>query len=498
MSKLYNDFIEAVREINYLRSAEGLLMWDPETFMPRGGIEDRSKQLAALSTIIHQKLTSRRITDMLKDLQSGKVYDTLSLEQQANIREVAWEHHRASALPTELVTRLAKTKSLSSNKWIEAKKKSDFSLFAPYLSEILEIKKQEADAIGHNGQPYDALLDEFEPGLKTSQVTSLFASLRDKLIPIVSRIIDSGKRPDISFLSEDFPVDAQKNYNFDIARQLGFNFERGRIDESMHPFTSGGLHDTRFTTKYDPQEMRFALFATIHETGHALYEQGYLDEHYATPMGQAVSYGIHESQSRMWENIIGRSLPFWKYHYPGLRETFPEQLGRVDVNDFHAAVNDVHPSLIRVEADEVTYNLHILLRFEMETALLNNELQLDEAPQVWNEKMDTFLKIDVPDDANGVLQDIHWSLGYFGYFPTYTLGNLYAAQFYQQMNTEIPDLDEKIEQGQFNVILNWLREKIHVKGKFLRANDLVNAVTNKDLDENIFIGYLKEKYSGLY
>ncbi|MCK4613726.1 MAG: carboxypeptidase M32, partial [Thermoplasmata archaeon] len=354
------------------------------------------------------------------------------------------------------------------------------------------------EAIGYDDQPYDTLLDEFEPSLKTAQVKGLLSRLRDKLVPIVSRIIDSGIRPDISFLTCEFPVDGQKEFDHEVAKKLGFDFDRGRIDESMHPFTTGTLHDTRFTTNYKPDNMRFSLFATIHETGHALYGQGHLEEHYGTPMGQPVSMGIHESQSRMWENVVGRSLPFWEYYYPHLKERFPKQLEGRSLEEFYAAINDVHPSLIRVEADEATYNLHILLRFEMENALFGDGFDPKEAPQVWNEKMEKFLKLEVPDDAHGVLQDIHWSLGYFGYFPTYTLGNLYAVQFFEQAKKEIPELVSKIENGEFGVLLNWLRSNIHEKGRLYRADELVQGLTGKALDEEYFINYLKTKFGELY
>ena len=498
MTKVYNDFIELVKEVNYLRDATEMLQWDQETFMPARGVEDRSLQLATLSSIYHEKLTSKRMGNFLKELQSNGNHTTLNPEQQANIREIAWEFHRASAVSVKLVKEMAITKSVASQKWVEAREKSDFSIFAPLLKKLVDQRKQMAEAIGYEDLPYDALLDEFEPGLKTKEVTTLFSSLRDKLVPIVSKIIDSGIRPDQTIASNEYPIDRQIKFNHEIANSLGFDFERGRIDVSAHPFTTGTIHDTRFTTNYQADNMLFALFATIHETGHALYAQGHLEKNYGVPMGQPVSMAIHESQSRMWENIIGRSIPFWEYFYPKIKANFPNQLGATSMEEFHAAVNDVHPSLIRVQADEATYNLHILLRFEMESAIINDDFNVMEAPEVWNEKTEKYLKIEVPDHAHGVLQDIHWSLGYFGYFPTYSLGNLYSSQFFQQANRDIPDLWTTIREGRFDVLLGWLRSNIHEKGQLQRAGDLVKTVTGKALDEDIFISYLKDKYSSLY
>jgi len=498
MSKLYNDFIALVKEINNLRAAEDILQWDQETHMPPRGVEDRSLQLAALSSVIHEKLTSRTMGDYIKELRSEGGWRALGQEQRVNVREVEWEYHRASAIPLELVKEIAMTKSVSSKNWQEARKRSDFSIFSPYLSQLVELKKKVAEAIGYENESYDALLDEFEPGLKTSQVRELFSRLRDKLVPIVSKINDSGIRPDRSIATHKYPVEKQIEFNHEVARKLGLDFERGRIDVSAHPFTTGTLHDTRFTTHYKPDNMLFALFATIHETGHALYVQGSQEEHYGTPMGQPVSFAIHESQSRMWENIVGRSIHFWRHFYPRLQETFPGQLGNTTLEDFHAVVNDVHPSLIRVQADEATYNLHILLRFEMENALFSNEIEPIEASGVWNEKIEKYLSIEVPDDSSGVLQDIHWSLGYFGYFPTYCLGNLYASQFFEQANRDIPDLMLKIENGEFRVLLEWLRSNIQEKGRFYRAGELVKILTGKPLDEDIFIDYLNTKFGELY
>jgi len=494
----YNKFIELTKEVSVLRSIESLLDWDQECNMPPEGVKDRSLQLASITTMIHEKLTSKTMAFYLSELKREGNFENLSPEQQANVREMAWEYHRASAIPSKLVNELAQTKSESYQNWTMAREKSDFKMFAPYLSKLVELKKQEAEYIGYESRPYDALLDGYEPGWTADDVDSLFSNLRPKLVNIVSKIIDSGIRPYVSPVTQKFPLDLQKAFNHQVAKDIGFDFQRGRFDEAPHPFTIGSLHDTRITTRYKEDDLRPALFATIHEGGHAMYEQGYIEEHFGTPMAQPVSFGIHESQSRMWENMVGRGRSFWKYYYSKLQSAFPAQLKDHDMDTFYAAINDVHPSPIRVEADEATYNLHILLRFDMENLLFTGKLEPEEAPSAWNERMEKYLQIEIKDNANGVLQDIHWSQAYFGYFPTYTLGNLYAAQFYDQVKKDIPDLESKIESGDFATLLNWLRENIHHKGRLLRAEDLLKQVTGKGLDANIFVNYLNEKYGFLY
>ncbi len=494
----YNEFIERVKDIHYIRTVLSLLEWDQQTYMPPQGFKDRSLQLAALSFVEHEKITSKGLGALLEELQKPAIFDSMSPEQQTNVREVAWEHHRASAVPGELVREIAKTSSEGFRYWTIAKKKSDFNTFLPYLEKLLDLRKQEAEHIGYDDQPYDALIETFEPGMTTKRIDTLFTGLKGKLIPIVNKIIASGIEPDIGIVEQGYSIEIQRGFNRELAGNIGYDFERGRIDEAIHPFTAGSNNDTRITTRYMDHDIRPALFATIHECGHAIYEQGYLDRHLGTPMAEYVSFGIHESQSRMWENYVGRSLPFWKHFYPRLQQTFPKQLDGSKVEDYYAAINDVRPSLIRVEADEVTYNLHIILRFEMEQLLSSGKLEARDAPQAWNERIDKFFGLEVPDDAHGVLQDVHWSSGGFGYFPSYALGNLYAAQFFKKAREDMPDLYSDFETGQFDAFLKWLRENIHNKGKLHKAGELVKVVTGKNLDPDIFIEYLNEKFGKLY
>jgi len=498
LTKVYDDLIAELREIYNLKGIERLLWWDQQTYMPPKGSQDRSLQMATLSTTIHSWMTSKRMGTFIEELQKESVQEGLSAEQKANVRETAWEYHRAVAVPSELVKELAKTKTGATQDWAKARERKDWSIFKPHVEKLLDLKKQEAEYIGYEEHPYDALMDAFEPGMRSSQVASLFSRFRDKLVPIVERIVATGIRPDTSVVTAGYLISDQERFNEMLLPMIGFDIESGRLDATTHPFTSGTLHDTRLTTRYNPDDLRPALFATIHEAGHGLYQQGHLDEHYGTPMGVAVSLGIHESQSRSWENMIGRSLPFWKFFFPKLREAFPKQLKGHTTEEFYAAINDVTPSLIRVEADEVTYNLHILLRFEIEMALFSGEIDANDAPQAWNERVDKFLGIEVPDDSQGVLQDIHWSMGAFGYFPTYTLGNLYAAQFFDKALKEMPDMYGSFEKGDTGGFLDWSRKNIHEKGKLHRADDLCREITGVGLDEDHFIAYLNRKFGPLY
>ncbi len=498
MTDTYDEFIAEIKDIYNLKGIERILWWDQQTYMPPKGGLDRSLEMATLSTTIHSRMTSEKMGKYLDDLQRESVYEDLTPEEQTNVRETAWEYHRAVAVPPELVKELAKTKTGATQDWAKAREKKDWSIFKPHVEKLLDLKKQEAEFIGYEDRMYDALMDAFEPGMKSSQVETLFARFRDKLVPIVERIVDTGIRPDTSIVTAGYRISDQERFNEMLLPLIGFDMERGRLDATTHPFTSGTLHDTRLTTRYNPDDLRPAIFATIHEAGHGLYQQGHLDDHYGTPMGVAISLGIHESQSRSWENMIGRSLPFWKFFYPKLVEAFPKQFEGRTVEDFYAAINDVAPSLIRVEADEVTYNLHILLRFEIEMALFSGEIDANDAPQAWNERVDKFLGLDVPDDSQGVLQDIHWSMGAFGYFPTYTLGNLYAAQFFEMALKDMPDMYTSFENGDFSGFLDWTRRNIHEKGKLHRAEGLCREITGNPLDEDHFISYLNGKFGPLY
>jgi carboxypeptidase Taq len=386
--------------------------------------------------------------------------------------------------------------------WVKARKGNAFDVFAPWLEKIVSLKRREAEVLGYrDGHIYDPLLDQYEPGAKTAEIGPLLAGLRERLVPLLQAIAGSKRTPPAQLYppGTTFPREAQSEFGLAVVRDMGFDLDAGRLDTANHPFCSPAApSNVRLTTRYDDHDPRSCFFSIIHEAGHGLYEQGFEAEHYGTPMADAVSSGIHESQSRLWENQVARSRPFWEHYFPKLRERFPAAFAGVSLDGFHFSVNEVRPSLIRVEADEFTYNLHILLRFEIECDLLTGKLGVSELPRVWNARMEKYLGLTPPTDADGVLQDIHWSFGGFGYFPSYTLGNLYAAQFMVQARRDLPDLDDRIRRGDLRALRDWLRERIHRHGSRWRAHELVMHVTGKPLSVEPFLDYLRGKFGPLY
>jgi carboxypeptidase Taq len=416
-----------------------------------------------------------------------------------NVREIRRSYDRAVKLPKELVEELARTTTRAQQVWQEARQADDFAAFRPWLEKIVRLKQQEAEALGYAEVPYDTLLDEYEPGATTAEVTRTFAALRQELVPLVGAITASGRRPQRDLLEREFPVERQQVFGQAAAAAIGFDFTAGRLDVTTHPFCSGtGPGDCRITTRYNPHCLSESLFGILHEAGHGLYEQGLDPEHYGTPIGTAASLGIHESQSRLWENQVGRSRPFWEHFFPRARQVFLDALSDVSLDQFVFAVNNVRPSFIRIEADEATYNMHIILRFELEQALLTGDLKPADVPAAWNEKFQKSFQLTPPSNALGCLQDIHWSMGGLGYFPTYTLGNLYAAQFMEQARQDLGDLDADFRRGEFGRLKGWLNEKIHRPGQRYRAADLCRRVTGKPLSHQPLLRYLRGKYSPLY
>ncbi|MGA1821091.1 MAG: carboxypeptidase M32 [Thermoplasmatota archaeon] len=490
----YRRLLDIYSEISHLHSITSILHWDQETYMPPNAVSLRAGQNSLLSGLIHQKITSREVGSLLDELENREHLDE---NQYAIIREIGRIHRRAVSIPEDLVREISRTKSIAQPAWARAREKNDFKSFQPHLVKIIDLMKKVAEHIGYDDQPYDALFDEYEPYAKTSEAAEVMKNLRDKLIPIIRKISESGVDIDSSALEGSYPIPDQRAFMLDMVKNLGYDLSRGRLDVTTHPFTVGSMSDVRITTRFSETDLRPALFSCIHEAGHALYEQGFLEEFYHTPLADSVSLGIHESQSRLWENIIGRSVPFWDYYYPILRARF-DGLGGTDLSTFYRAINKVKPTYIRVEADEVTYNMHVLLRFELELELLNDEIDVSELPAAWTEKFEKYLGITPPDDTRGCLQDIHWSMGAVGYFPTYTLGNLYSAQFHNAMLRDMPDMWEDVRYGKFSDILNWLRIKIHNKGKLLPATDLIKDVTGESPNEDHFVSYIREKYGKIY
>ncbi len=495
-----------LRQIHHLSSAASLLSWDQETYMPPGGGTARAEQLATLQRLAHDWLVSPEIEALLGqwvDLATGQVLDRAedawNEPARALLREVWRDFSRAKKLPSEFVERLGRATSLAQQVWAEARRRSEFALFLPHLRTVLALKREEAGYLGYQNSPYDALLDTYEPGTSVAVLTPLFDALRARLVPLLHRILAAPVRIEDELLYRAYDPARQVEFGRVILAAMGYDFHRGRLDLSAHPFTTS-LHptDVRVTTRVYEKELPACLFSCIHEGGHGLYDQGLDPEHYGTPLGEALSLGIHESQSRLWENCVGRSRPFWRGFFPLLQQAFPDQLSGVGLEQFYAAVNRVKPSLIRVEADELTYNLHIMLRFEIERGLIEDRIRVEDLPAVWNEAMRHTLGVVPERDADGVLQDVHWSLGAIGYFPTYTLGNLYAVQFYEQAKREIPTLEEEIEAGRLTTLTQWLNHKIHRWGRTFTPDHLLRRVTGQSLSPEPFLRYLEEKFGELY
>ncbi len=498
--KTYDKLIAKVKEASLLASCSNVLGWEEHTYMPINGSEHRANQLGLLAGLCHEKATDPELGNLLSELENSGELNEPDSPKAVNVREIRHEYDQGTKLSRKLVEEISRVCSLGQHAWIEARKKSDFSIFLPLLKQIVDLKIEVAEALGYgDGVPYDALLDAYEPGATTESINTIFTPLREELVKLVAAIKNSGIEPDSEIITRSYPIEMQKTFGIKAAKEIGFCFKSGRLDETTHPFCSGiGPGDCRITTRYDEHHFPGAFFGILHEAGHGIYEQGLNCEAYGSPMGETVSLGIHESQSRMWENLVGRSLSFWKHYFPQAQKTFPEALTGVELQQFYAAINDVRPSFIRVEADEVTYNLHIMLRFELEQKLISRDVKPEDIPEIWNQTFTEYFGLTPPDDTQGCLQDIHWSMGGIGYFPTYTLGNMYASQFFETANEELGDLNLMFEKGEFQPLKNWLNEKIHQPGKKYRANDLVKNVTGKPLSHEPLVRHLHKKFDELY
>jgi carboxypeptidase Taq len=486
---------ERLAQISDVSSANGLLMWDRQTYMPKGGVAGRAEQTATLSRIAHE---------MLVDAETGRLLEALdqpdpSSEDGALVRRARREYEKATRLPGELVAEISRTTALAEPAWVEARERSDWSLFAPHLETILPLQREAAEHLGYEDHLYDALLDDYEPGAKKARLEKMFEELKTELVPLIRSISERDGEDREAPLHNAFDEKAQERFGEEVITRFGYDWDRGRQDRTVHPFCIGLTPgDVRITTRFDPGWLSPALFGTMHETGHALYEQG-VDPAYArTPLSGGTSMGIHESQSRLWENLVGRSRPFWSHFYPGLQKAFPEALGEFELEGFYRAINAVSPSEIRVEADEVTYNLHILLRFELEVALIEGSLSVSDLPSAWNAKMEEYLGITPENEATGALQDVHWSAGLFGYFPTYTIGNVLSVALFDEAIGAYPAIPEQIAEGEFSTLLGWLRENIHRHGSRYYPDELIERVTGRPLDAAPYLKYLKNKFGQLY
>lgn len=485
-------------EVWDLAMTASLLGWDQQTNMPHNGVVERSEQLATLSKLIHELTVAEEHGKMLDDLlEYTKTLDPDSDDARL-IRRAKIDYDKATRVPTERVAEYARVTALAQEAWVEARAKSDFKLFQPHLEHIVALRREYADYFKPYDHVYDPLLDDFEPGLKTAEVKDIFNRLRPQQVELLKAI---ASRPQVEddFLHLKYEDKKQWDFGVDVITRFGFDWKGGRQDRSAHPFTTSfGIGDVRITTRIIEDMVTSAMFSTMHEAGHGMYQQGLDRSLSRTILANGTSMAVHESQSRMWENLVGRSRPFWKFFYPKLQELFPGQLGNVSMEKFYKAVNKVSPSFIRVESDEATYNLHIMLRLELEIALMEGSLEVSQLPEAWNAKMKEYLGITPPNDAKGVLQDVHWSGGMIGYFPTYALGNLVSAQLWEVINRDIPDLESQIEQGKFDALLGWLRDKIHRHGAKFDPQELVQRVTGSKIDPQPYVNYLRKKYSDIY
>src|SRR5829696_6607249 len=482
---------ERVGEIEDLDRASSLLGWDQQVKMPPGGAGVRAEQLATLGRLSHETLTSDemgRLLDEVASVEDSLDYDS---DEASLIRLVRRDWEKARRVPAELRAEMSRAASLAMPVWVKARQDSDFSQFLPALRKNMELRRRYVECFDDYDEPYDVLLDDFEPGMKTAEVRAVFDRLKREQVPLVAAARADGERP---LRGVSFPLEGQQEFELKVIRRFGFDPSEWRLDTAVHPLASSiATTDIRLTTRYFEDNLD-GLFGTMHETGHGLYEHGVSRDLERTPLAHGASLGFHESQSRMWENMVGRSLPFWRHFFPQLQATFPQALGDASVEEWYRSVNWVEPSLIRVEADEATYNLHIILRFELEQELLADSIDLEELPEVWNQRMRDYLGIEPPNDALGVLQDMHWAVGAIGYFSTYALGNVISAQLWEKVTAEIPDLHDQFEQGEFGALAGWLRETLWRHGRKFTPRELIERITGGGLDPEPYLRYLRGKY----
>lgn len=486
-----------MQKVKDLGAVSAVLGWDQETYMPTAGIEARAEQIATIDTLSHETLTSstaRKVADEVRGCM-----DDLTGDERDVMKLFLREHDRAVKLPDSLVSETSRAQSLAQEAWKKAKTGKDFSIFAPHLERLIALKIQAAELYGYEENRYDALVDLFEPGMKASIIRPVFERLRAGTVALVDRVLPLRGTVNDDILRKEYAREKQLEFGKSIVQKLGFDFERGRVDLSAHPFcTNFAPTDVRLTTRILEKDLRSCLFGLIHEAGHGMYEQGVDMKYFRTFAAEGTSMGIHESQSLFWENIIARTEEFWQWALPQLKAVFPDQLGNTTAREFYRAINGIKPSFIRIDSDETTYNLHIILRFEIEDAFINEKIRVADIPELWNEKMREYLGIVPANDAEGCLQDVHWSFGGYGYFPSYTLGKLYAAMLWKQMQQELPDIRSMIANGQFEPIREWLRVQIHQYGKTQTSEEIIRRITGRGLTEEDFLAYVSAKADDVY
>ena len=498
MEEKLNRLRELVSEVADINHSLALLGWDQQVFMPPGGAEERGYMIGTLGKIVHEKFTSDEVGRLLDDLKKFLPDIDSDSEAYRIISVTAKDYDRATCVPTDFIKEIAQVVSFSQQAWMEARAKSDFSIFRPHLEKVVDLSRRYVTFFAPSEHPYDTLLDDYEPGMKTSEVRAIFEGIRPQQVELI-RAISESKQVDDSFLHLEYDEKSMWDFSVEVATAFGYDWKRGRQDPTTHPFCQSiGPDDVRITSRWVPTLPFALLFGTMHETGHALYEQGVGHTWNRTRLEGGASMGLHESQSRMWENLVGRSHAFWEHFYPRLQQRFMAQLGNVTIDQFYRAINKVQPSSIRVEADEATYNLHIMLRLEMEIAMLEGSVAINDLPEMWNAKMKDYLGVIPFNDTKGVLQDIHWAGGMLGYFSTYALGNLISVQLWDKFRSVNPELDDQMRNGEFSSLLSWLRVKIHQYGHKYEPQELVKRVTGNKIDAAPYIRYLKIKYSEIY
>ena len=486
------------RELGAIQRASAVLGWDAQVNMPAGGAEERGFQLGVLAELSHKRF----VNDETHNLIVAAETEAASLDpdsiQARLVKYCRRDYDKATRVPAAKVAEFAQVTAVSQEAWARARSENNFAAFLPHLERVIELRREYASYFAPYDHVYDPLLDDFERGMKTAEVQAIFNQLRPVQVELVHAI---AARPEIenSFLYQNYPEQAQWDFGVEVATRMGYDWNRGRQDKSAHPFTTSfGLGDVRITTRFDTGYVGSALFSTMHEGGHALYEQGFDPALRGLPLADGASMAVHESQSRLWENLVGRSLAFWKFFYPRLKEYFPTQLANVDLQTFYRGINKVKPSYIRVEADEATYNLHIMLRLELEIALMEGSLKPADLPAAWNARFQEYLGLTPPTDKVGVLQDVHWSHGLIGYFPTYALGNLVSCQLWEVIQQAIPDLESQIEHGELGTLLAWLRQNVHTHGSMFEPQELVQKITGSRIDPQPYMRYLKTKFGQIY
>ncbi len=495
--RAYRRLLERSRELSQLRGIMAALRWDEQINLPRSAAPHRARELAYLARLLHQKATGKRMGGLLAELAAADM--PRNGAEAANLRLLRRQYERLSRIPPALMSQLAHAATLGQSVWATARQRSDFALLLPELTRLVAIRRKMAACLGWQDEPYDALLQNYDPEYTTRQVEAVFSVLKAELVPLAKKLSAAPRQPDAEILRVDYPIDRQEVLGRAVAVSLGFDFNRGRLDTSLHPFCEAlNPGDCRMTTRYNSRYFPGGFFGIVHEVGHGLYEQGLSEAAYGTPLGEIVSYGMHEAQSLLWENFVGRGLAFWRHFYPRAQQVFPEALLSVPLQDFFFAINQAKAQPIRVDADEITHNLHVLLRFEIERDLISGRMEAADIPAAWSEKSRQYLGFVPESDALGCLQDIHWAEGLFGTFPSYALGSVYAAQIFAAAERALPVSHEEFARGNFLPLRDWLRENVHRHGRRYDARQLVRRVSGEDVNPRVLVRYLKAKYLPLY